>query len=132
MKKTIFSCIIFAAVLIAGNSCKKSGSDDPQPVNTRVVKYEITGNYTGKFTVVYSDNINGNTVVNNVSAPWSKEVTYPATVNAVGIGAQASVAGQPGQTAILKIFAGGNLVQSSTKTAGSLGEMVFQTLGHTF
>lgn len=132
LKRFMFQFALFAAVILVTGSCKKDNNDNPQPVNTRQVKFEITGNFTGKFTVIYSDNINGNTVLNNVTVPWSKEITYPASVSAVGIGGQASTNGLPGQTATLKIYSGGSVVQSSLKTAGSLGELVFQTLGYTF
>jgi hypothetical protein len=116
-------------------SCSKD-SDGPGPGggNSRVVKYEITGNYTGKLTVVYNDNASGNTVVNNVTLPFIKEITYPATVTAIGIGGHSNTPtpGAPGQTVTMKIYSGGNVVKTASATAGSLGELTLPTMAHLF
>lgn len=132
MKKYLKDVIL---VLLSGlfffSSCKK-GNDNPGGTNARLVKYEITGNFTGKLTVIYNDNVNGNTVVNNVALPFSKDITYPANTTGIGIGAQASIPGVAGQTATMKIYSGGNVVKTVSATAGSLGELVLPTIAYTF
>jgi hypothetical protein len=127
--------LVFLSAILFLTSCKKD-NDSPGlgGNNSRVVKYEITGNYAGKLTVIYNDNVNGNTVVNNVSLPFIKEITYPATVTGIGIGGQSStpVTGAPGQTATIKIYSGGNVVKTASATAGSLGEITLPTMAHLF
>ena len=122
-------------VLLSGlfflSSCKKR-NDNPGGTNARLVKYEITGNFTGKLTVIYNDNVNGNTVVNNVALPFLKDITYPANIAGIGIGAQASITGIAGQTATMKIYSGGNVVKTVSATAGLLGELVLPTVSYTF
>ncbi len=104
MKLNLMKQLLAVSLLVFfAAACKKNNNDTPAPSNPRLVKYELTGNFSGKFTVVYSDNVNGNTVLNNITLPWIKEITYGAGVLAIGISAQASVNGVPGQTATLKI-----------------------------
>lgn len=129
--------LAFLSAILFFTSCTKD-NDGPGPSpggpNSRVVKYEITGNYTGKFTVVYNDNVNGNTVVNDVTLPFTKEITYPATVTGIGIGGHSNTPapGAPGQTATIKIYSGGNVVKTASATAGSLGELTLPTMAHLF
>ncbi|RPE07928.1 hypothetical protein EGT74_12685 [Chitinophaga lutea] len=125
--KLITPLILSLAVLSA---CSKKKDDDKAP--SRNVKYEITGNFAGKLLILYNDNVNGNTVVNNATVPWSKEVSYPGTVAAIGIGGNATAAGTPGQTVTVKIYAGGTLVRSGTATAGALGELSLPALAFSF
>lgn len=128
-KQTVFNAIVILLFAMILYSCKPNDPATPQP---KKVKYEITGNFSGQFIIVYNDNSSGNTVLNNVSLPWSKELTYPSSVVAVGIGAQASVVGVAGQTATMKIIVNGAVAKSSNATAGSLGEMVLPALAHGF
>ena len=116
--------VLFVTALAA---CSKDPVD-----NTKLVKYEITGNFTGKLTVTYTDNTGANTTLQNVSLPWSKEVSYPANVLSVGVGAQASVLGTAGQTAAMKIYYNNTLVKSTSATAGSMGEIVLPAIAHVF
>ncbi len=127
--KIVKSLFILFALLACFSSCFK---DPPSEPVDRLVKYEITGNYTGKLTIVYNDNVNGNTVSNNDSIPWRKEFRLPLTVTAIGIGAQSSVAGLPGQTVTIKIYSSYNVVKTSTATAGSLGEIVVPAITYNF
>lgn len=110
-------------------------SDDAAeaPTTSRVVTYEITGNYTGKLTIIYNDNVSGNTVLNDITLPWSVEVVYSANVLTIGMGAQSTVAmGSAGQMATMKILLNGKVVKSATSTTGSLGEIVLPTFAYTF
>lgn len=127
MKKLVFTFVMLFAILV---SCKKKDPD--QNSSSGKIRYEITGNFTGKFDVIYSDNVNGTTRVTNVALPWSKEVTYGSNVLSIGIGAQASTAGLPSQTATVKIYRDETVVKTTSATSGSLGEMVIPTIAYSF
>ena len=132
MKKSLKNVsLALLPVFIFFSSCKKD-SDNNGAANSRVVKYEITGNFTGRLLVVYNDNVNGNIILNNVTLPFIKDTTYAANITAIGIGAQAGVPGVAGQTATMKIFSAGNVVKTVSATAGSLGELVLPAIAHTF
>jgi hypothetical protein len=117
------------ALLLTLSNCS---SESHSPSKEKKVKYEITGNFTGKFFIVYTDVSSGNKTLTDIPLPWSVEVAYPATTLTIGIGAQASVTGGAGQTAALKIFVDGKEVKASTGTAGSLGELVLPTIAYSF
>ncbi len=126
--KEIYSFFIIL-IMITFSSCKES---DPVPNKEKKVKYEITGNFTGKFLIIYTDITGGNKTLLNVSVPWSQEVTYAESVAAIGIGGQASVAGSVGQTVLVKIFVDGVEEKSSPASAGSLGELVLPSITYSF
>jgi hypothetical protein len=126
--KTI-TLIFITAILFTFSNCN---DENPAASNEKKVKYQITGNFTGKLLIVYTDVSGSNKTLTDIPAPWSQEVTYPASTFTVGIGAQASVTGSPGQTATLKIFVDGKEVKSSTATTGSLGEIILQTIAYSF
>lgn len=131
MKKQLlfrFLASFFFSVIIYGCQPK-----EPVTVPYKKVRYEITGNYTGQFVIVYNNNVSGNTTLTNVQLPWSIDLSYDASiVLAAGIGAQSSVAGVAGQTAVMKIIVDGTVVKSSNATAGSFGEMLLPALAHSF
>lgn len=127
MKKKVLLFFAICVVMFT-ISCKK----DNESPNPKAVKYEITGSFSGKLTIVYSDNVNGNTTLTGVSLPWSKEVNLGSNVLAIGIGGQGATAGVAGQTATLKIYVAGKVVKSSNATAGANGEILIPTLAYTF
>jgi hypothetical protein len=114
---------------IAG--CKKD-DDGPGNNGNKNVKYEISGNFTGKFTVLISDHTSGTQTFSDVAVPWSKEVSYGSNVIAVGFGAGMTAYGSAGQTAVLKIYVNGSVVKQSNATAGSNGEITLPALAHNF
>jgi len=128
IKKSLF--ILFAS-LACLTSCFK---DPPTTTGPRDdIKYEITGNFTGKLTIVYNDNINGSTVSYNDSIPWTRQFRFlPLNVTAIGIGAQSSAPGLPGQTVTIKIYSLHNIVKTSTATAGSMGEIAVPAISFNF
>ncbi|MGF2414639.1 hypothetical protein [Ferruginibacter sp.] len=133
MKKNIYWLgLLLTTVLLMLQACDKNNEDGLSVNYARVVKYEIAGNYTGKLAVVYNDNVSCNTVLNNVSVLWSKEVTYSQSVTGIGIGAQASMTGILGQTATLKIYVNGTEVKRSSGSAGSSGELILPTIAYIF
>lgn len=129
-KQPFFRSIACILITVLVWSCQPK---EPVNVPYKKVRYEISGNYTGQFIIVYNNNVSGNTTLSNVQLPWSIELSYDAsTVLAAGIGAQSSVAGVGGQTATMKIIVDGTVMKSSNATAGSFGEMLLPALAHSF
>ena len=131
LKHLSLSVVSFALIVILLSGCKKD-KDDNNNNSTRNVKYELSGTFTGKFTVIITDNESGTLVIDNVSIPWSKEVTYSNKVIAIGIGTAVTTEGGAGQTAFLKIYSGGNVVKSTNATSDNNGGLSLPTLGHSF
>ena len=92
MKKLTIAIITVFAILV---SCKKD-SDDKPTGSSRTLRYEVTGNYTGKFIAAYHTTSGGLTNEEVTSLPWSKEITYQSNVAAasIGVGGAGGVAGQ--------------------------------------
>lgn len=130
LKHLSLSVLSFALIVILLSGCKKDKNDNNN--SNRNVKYELSGTFTGKFKVIITDNESGTQVIDNVTIPWSKEVTYDNKVIAVGIGASASTYGAAGQTALLKIYSGGNVVKTTNGTADQNGALTLPALAHTF
>jgi hypothetical protein len=113
--KNLFKLISFSFLLFF--SCSK---ETVTPADSRNVKYEITGNFKGVFTLGCTT-ANGSTEYLEVKTlPWKKEFTALNTTNAVVINATGS-GGVAGQTAILKIFVGNVEVESGAGTTTSSG-----------
>lgn len=132
MKNTILRFALCLVSYLSLFSC--NSNDDDYQNNSKNIKYEITGNYSGHLTVVYNDNISGNTVVTVTSLPWSKEVNYPNNVQVIGIGASSVVGhyGAAGQSATLKIYNDGNVVRNGNATTDSNGVINFVPLSFGF
>lgn len=133
MKKNVFSVImvILAASVLYGCS-KKSDDNGGGGGNSRKIKYEISGTFSGKLDVLYTDNVNGGTGLSNIAIPWTKEIEYGANVLAIGIGAQGSTAGVAGQTASIKIYSNGTVVKTTTATADASGGMLLPAITYGF
>ncbi len=127
-----FSLLVLslALVVISMPGCAKKKDENANA--KRNVKYELSGTYTGKFTVLITDNESGSQVYDNVTIPWSKEVTYPEKVIAIGIGTSTTTDGAAGQTAFLKIYSNGSVVKSTNATADNNGGLSLPSLGHSF
>lgn len=128
--------LLAATTLLVGlasislTSCSKK-SDSPQP-NTKAVKYELTGNYTGHIFVVFTDQ-NGGTANEIVSSlPWTKELTVQSSIVAVGFGGQTSAPnyGASGQTITAKLYVGNQLKQSGTTAADANGTIILPNLAN--
>jgi hypothetical protein len=90
--KAYFLLVLIASITIL--SCKKEKDNNNN--SSRVIKYEITGNYTGSILAAYTTASGGTTNETVSSLPWSKEITYASGVTAVtmAIGGNGGVAGQ--------------------------------------
>lgn len=122
MKKIIWSLAL--VIMAALGSCS---SDDGSASQSREMKYEITGNYSGEMVVVYSDEGGNQQIAEAESLPWSKSVTVDGDVPVIVLGASSSVSnpGEEGETVLLKIYRGDKVVEESTATAISDGYMNF-------
>ncbi|MEE1961989.1 hypothetical protein V1387_04775 [Allomuricauda taeanensis] len=122
MKKIIWSLAL--VIMAALGSCS---SDDGSAPQSREMKYEITGNYSGEMVIVYSDEGGNQQIAEAESLPWSKSVTIDGDVSVIVLGASNSVGnpGNEGETILLKIYRGDSVVEESTVTAISDGYMNF-------
>lgn len=130
LKHLSVSVLSFALVIILLSGCKKDKDENKN--SSKNVKYEISGTYTGKFTVIITDNDSGTQTINEVSIPWSKEVTYGDKVVGIGIGVTPTDYGKTGQTAVMRIYSGGTVVKTSNATADQTGLIAIPTLSHVF
>ena len=130
-KQLSLQVLAFALLIIALPGCKKD-KDGNNNNSNRNVKYELTGTFTGKFHIIISDNESGSQTYNDVTIPWSKEVSYDSKILSVGIGTAITTYGVVGQTAFLKIYSGGSVVKSSNGTADNNGVLTVPSLGHIF
>lgn len=135
--KTIINATFLALIVItiSISSCKKKDSapaPNPTPINNRVIKYQITGDYTGSVTVAYTNASGGTESTVATSFPWTKDITYPTTVAGVGVGGGTSVVGVQNQTLTLKIYSTGNVVSTGTAVADANGVINLPTLAYAF
>ena len=116
--KSFILPFIFIALLAVFSGCS---SDDDRPApQSRNIKYEITGNYSGRLTVAYADEGGNSQIINVSSLPWSKSLTIEKEVSAIAIAANnsgVSGPGEIGETITLKIYRNDVVVEESTTTA---------------
>ena len=114
--KNIISIICMVFIVFA---CSKK--DDATPATgSRAIKYEITGNYTGKFTLVGMTNNDNFEIMEVSKLPWKLEFTAKQGITYVLIQGNGN-GGVTGQTATLKTYVGGQEVASGAGTALSSG-----------
>jgi hypothetical protein len=112
-----------AISIIAFSSCKKSEPHSPvpaptsSPVNLRNVSYEVIGTFTGTLYVSYTT-ASGSTSNETIAIPWSKAITYAASVDAAIIAITGN-GGIIGQTATIEVKQNG--IQKSSTTATAAG-----------
>lgn len=128
----IISLLTLAFIISFGfSSCSSDDDKGGSTPQNRNVKYEITGNFSGKFLVVYSTENGAAETVDGTSLPWSKEITL-TTVNTAAFSSQSTTAGMPGQTATAKLIVNGETKKTETKTADEMGRIIFSNLSYTF
>lgn len=120
MKNTKSSLLsfIFIIVLSIFSSCS-SDDDNPAP-QSRNIKFEITGDYSGRLTVAYSDEGGNSQTIDVNSLPWSKSLVVDSSVSAIAIAAGNSGVNNPGEIGemiTLKIYRNDAVVKESTATA---------------
>ena len=121
--KSIFKTLaILLTLAYTVGSCSSDDDNDSAPAS-RDIKYEVTGNYTGKLSTVYTESGNGGQNADINSLPWSKEFTASADTYGAGI----TVSGYGGvvdQTVTVKIIVGGKVQKETTAKATSDGIIV--------
>jgi len=107
---------VFACLLCL--SCSKD-DDNNNGGNSRTLKYEISGVFSGTLYASYTTDVGG---TNNEIAtpPWSKEITYKSNVTAAVI-AISGFGGQPGQQVTVVVKRGNTQVSSTTATTDADG-----------
>ena len=93
MKNSIFTLLMVVATFV---SCKKDSDKKPDN-NSRTIRYEITGTFSGPTLMVSYTTASGGTANDPVaSLPWTKEITYATNVAAaiIAISGNGGVAGQ--------------------------------------
>lgn len=119
-KSTLFLAMILAVVLVF-TSCSSDDDSSPQPRN---IKYEITGNYSGRLTVAFSDESGNNQTISINSLPWSKSLSIDSDVSAIALAAGNSGVDNPGETGetiTLKIYRNEETTKESTAPATDNG-----------
>lgn len=139
--KLFIACLLSALISVTFISCKKKTNSEPEPApvtqppaSTRNVRYEITGNYTAPLLVVYNDNVSGNTTLTVSALPWRKDISYPVSVQGIGIASNSPNAqpGAAGQSASLKIYVSNAVVQSSAAVADANGGINLPPIAYVF
>jgi len=123
----------FLFVLIASMtflSCEKD-KDDNNNNTSRVIKYEVSGNYTGSLIASYTTASGGTTNETIPALPWSKEVTYASNVTAA-ILAVTGNGGVAGQKVTVIVKKGGSQISSTVMTAETSGSFSKPTPSVTF
>jgi hypothetical protein len=118
MKTQLKSIISIICMVFTVFACSKTS--DVSPTGSRAIKYEITGNYTGKFTLVGMTNNDDFEIMEVTKLPWKLEFTAKQGITYVIIQGTGN-GGVTGQTATLKTYVGGQEVSTGTGTALSSG-----------
>jgi hypothetical protein len=107
-------------------SCNKSDEDNLD----RNVKFEITGEFTGKVSVKYTNNLGNTITVNDVQLPWSIEIHYDINIREISITANGTVSGNPGQTVTTSIYQNGKTIKQIVLTSDRSGLLTIPLLTH--
>jgi len=128
--KRIGLLLLFSTLWLA---CKKNDSGTKEPIQ-RSVKYELSGNFSGKLLVVTSTNSGALQQFNNVALPWTKELTYDATVLAAGAALQTENEhrGVAGQSLVLKVYLNSQLKDTKSVIADGNGVINMALSFYTF
>ncbi|MDI9311097.1 MAG: MmpS family transport accessory protein [Limnohabitans sp.] len=129
MKKLFL--LLFIPFLFACTSSNSNTGNQTTPTQSRNVKYEITGDYSGKVTIVYQNQSGTFITETNVALPWTKEFTAEATTQSVGYNLRTtstSTLGGINQTVIAKLYIGGEIKKSETKLSDASGSISFDNL----
>ncbi len=123
MKSILKTLAIVLTLAFTTVSCSSDDDKGSENNSSREVKYEITGNYTGKLDATYMEKSGAPLIEDVLSLPWTKEFTADADsdgalVHTSGYG------GVAGQKVTAKIYVGGKVVSELTGTADSDGIIV--------
>ncbi|MDA6072429.1 hypothetical protein NJT12_22645 [Flavobacterium sp. AC] len=122
MKSILKTLAIVLTLAFTVASCS-SDNDNNSGSGSRDIKYEVTGNYTGKLSTVYTESGNGGQNADINSLPWTKEFTAGADTYGAGI-TVSGFGGVVDQTITVKIIVGGKVEKETTAKATSDGIIV--------
>ncbi|WJS95371.1 MmpS family protein [Flavobacterium johnsoniae] len=121
MKTQLKQIMLALTLVFTFASC--SSDDDKGGNNSRDVKYEITGNFSGQIDAVYMESGDAGQSVDITKLPWTKEFT--ASAGTTGAGIQASGhGGVVDQTLTIKIYVGGKVEKETTAKAKADGTII--------
>ena len=119
MKKNNLIILLSLVISLFTLSCGKDNAA-PTAAGSREVKYEITGNYAGTFTLVATTNNDNFEILEITKLPWELSFTAKSSITQIIIQGTGQ-GGQTRQKATLKTFVGGKEVATGTGTALSSG-----------
>lgn len=135
MKKILYLfSFLFIIISCSSKSDQPSSNNSTNPTS-RNVKYEVTGNYTGKVTIVYQNQSGTMITETHITLPWTKEFTAEANVQSVGYNINTtgtSTLGVAGQTVNAKLYIGGEVKKSENITANANGHITIGSIMHYF
>jgi hypothetical protein len=109
---------LFFTVAVISSACKKDNENNN--ATSRILKYEVSGSYSGGLIASYTTASGGTANETITSLPWSKEITYAANVSAAIIAVTGN-GGLVGQQVVVIVKTGGSQVSSTTATADNSG-----------
>ncbi|KAF2509845.1 MmpS family transport accessory protein [Flavobacterium foetidum] len=129
--RTYFKQIMLVLTLAFTFASCSSDNDDNNNSSSRDVKYEVTGNFTGKMDVSYMEK-SGAPLIEDINAlPWTKEFTADAGSDGALLHTS-GYGGVAGQTLTAKIYVGGKVVSELTGAANNDGIIVVHTKTYVF
>lgn len=115
LKKILLATTMFFLI-----SCSKD-ENPTASTNSRQVKFEVVGNFSGILTPTYYSESGGlGTNPDITSLPWTKEITYQVSVTGTSIAVQGN-GGVSGQTITVNVYSGGNKISSTSGVATTQG-----------
>ena len=76
------TCLTVPLLGCGNNTSTPTAPSSPSQGGNRNVRFEATGNYSGRLTAAFVLANGANTVEEIPSLPWTKDVSYPATARA--------------------------------------------------
>ena len=128
-KSTLIALVAFFSISFFTLSCKNN--DDPKPAKSSNITFEVNGNFSGSLNTTYITSNGGGTTESISAMPWTKNITYAATVPSTSISI-VGAGGSAGQSITLKVLAGGKEVSSTSATATNSGTISLNAPSYTF
>lgn len=126
------ACVTLSLIGCGGDlSGPTAPSPTPTPGTSRVVRFEVAGNFSGRLDATFITASGGGTNESIATLPWSKDITYATAVLSTGL-TVGGTGGLAGQTIVVRVLAGGTQVSSTTGTASSSGTVVVATPAYVF
>ncbi len=122
------------ALLSAVAAFASCNNDDDEPGSrSRILRYELTGTFSGTSIITAYTTASGGTVTEQItSLPWTKEITYESMVGGVSM-VVSGAGGVAGEQSTLTIKRGGSQLGSPiTATADARGAFTLSSPVITF